>query len=183
MRGAMMTTAMGGKNLFKSLALEDGESAARRQELRRRKTAASMKRSAGEEKVYANERGKRSSKVKQVRRRRRGGAGVGGGKPSKTGETLHQHPAGAETHRRRAARGTRASRSRWASAGSCGSWCLWSCSWRPSSPEPRRRSRCLTVDGNIGKRAGVRGGEGRGKSITEKLEVKEEQRLVGVFLL
>lgn len=37
------------------------------------------------------------------------------------------------------------------------------------------------MDGNIGKRAGGRGGEGRGKSITEKLEVKEEQRLLLFF--
>lgn len=157
-----MTTTMGGMNLFQSLALEDGESAARRQELRRRRTAASMERSAGEEKVYANERGKRSSKFKQVRGRRP----REGGREKKTFQsrdvtsTSASCLAGAETHRRRAARGTRASRSRWASAGSCGSWCLWSCSWRPSSPEPRRRSRCLTVGGNT---AGEGEGEGMGK--------------------
>lgn len=40
-----------------------------------------------EEKVYANERGKRGSKVKQVRRQQKGAEG----KPSKP-ETLHQHP-------------------------------------------------------------------------------------------
>lgn len=152
MRGATMTT-MGGEKLFKSLALEDGESAVRRQELRRRKTAASMKRSAGKRKFMQMNVG---SVVPKSNRSAGGGWGakVGVG----TRETLHQHPAGPETHRRPAARGTRASRSRWASAGSCGSWCPWSCSWRPSSLEPRRRSRCLTVDGNIGR--GVGGGRG-----------------------
>lgn len=146
---------MGGKDLFKSLALEDGESAVRRQELRRRKTAASMKRSAGKRKFMQMNVGSVVPKSNWSA----GGGGKGGcggrgrgweGGTFQIRETLHPHPAGAETHRRRAARGTRASRSRWASAGSCGSWCLWSCSWRPSSPEPRRRSRCPTVDGNIG---------------------------------
>lgn len=77
MRGAMMTTTMGGKNLFKSLALEDGESAVQRQELRRRKTAASTKRSAGERKFMQMNVG--SVVPKSNRSAGRGEAGRGAG--------------------------------------------------------------------------------------------------------
>lgn len=57
-------------------------------------------------------------------------------------------------YRHRAAKGTRASRSRWASEGNSASSCLSSCSWRLSSPEPRRQNKCLTVGGKA---------EGRGE--------------------
>lgn len=83
----MMTTTMGGKNLFKSLALEDGESAWRL-ERQRRRTAASMNRSAGKRKFM-------QMNVGSVVPKSNRSAGSGRGrreKPSKP-ETLHQHPA------------------------------------------------------------------------------------------
>lgn len=86
MRGAMMTTTMGGKNLFKSLALEDGESAVRRQELRRRKTAASMKRSAGKRKFMQMNVGSvvpKSNRSAGGGERERGEGGWGGTFPNR----------------------------------------------------------------------------------------------------
>jgi len=75
-------------------------------------------------------------------------------------------------YRHRAAKGTRASRSRWASEGNSGSWCPSSCSWRPSSPEPRKQNICPTAGWKRRKENEVEmpGNMKREKKGTERIE-------------
>lgn len=88
------------------------------------------------------------------------------------------------SYHRRAARGTWASHSRWASVGNSGNWCLSNCSWRLSSLEPMKRNKCLTVGGKsrCKQRGKWEGNDGRaekaGKQKGLKQQVKKKEQRI-----
>lgn len=97
-------------------------------------------------KVYGNESG--SFRLTQQHPKSNRTAGDADFRKPFIAKTLYQHPLvllQGWAYHHRAARGTLASHSRWASAGNSGNWCLLNCSWRLSSLEPTKQSRCLTV--------------------------------------